>query len=72
MDILSDAVGRVWNRSMNILCYLKNYAIMQILYDYMNTHDTIIIKPIPNNIVAISGRSIIDVARDKKYPDWYS
>ena len=27
--------------------------------------DTIIIKPIPNNIVAISGRSIIDVARDK-------
>jgi hypothetical protein len=34
--------------------------------------DTIIIKPIPNNIVAVSGRSIIDVVRDKKYPDWYS
>lgn len=38
----------------------------------MNMEDTIIIKSIPNNIVAISGRSIIDVARDKKYPDWYS
>ena len=38
----------------------------------MNMKDTIIIKPIPNNIVAISGRSIIDVARDKKYPDGYS
>jgi hypothetical protein len=72
VDILFDAVGKVWDKSMNILCYLKISAIIQILYDYMNMEDTIIIKPIPNNIVAVSGRSIIDVVRDKKYPDWYS
>ena len=38
----------------------------------MNMEDRIIIKPIRNSIVAISGRSIIDVARDKKLLDGYS